>query len=397
MHHSIKWSIKVLCLFAAWTVSAESDLDRKIHEAIQPFLRNQVVTGGVTLVAHEGNIVHLEAHGMSDKEAGRATQEEDLYWIASMTKPIIGAAVLILQDRGLLNIDDTVESHLAEFKDLWLMEEEKEGKRILKRPARKITLKDLLTHTSGVPNTSAPRAHTTLGESVAQISQQPLKFEPGSKWSYSNSGINTLGRVVEVVSGKTLPQFLEENIFLPLNMHQTTFFPTKKQAKRLALPYQKNGVTGELQVTDFYFLQGPLWDKKRTVRPSGGLFSTAEDMFSFYQMMLNKGSYRGKRVLSEKACRQLTTTQTGDIKTGFTEGMSWGLGFQVVKDPQGVTEGLSTGTFGHGGAYATHSWADPVTQTIYILMIQRRGMPGGDGAAIRKAFQQATSDSLSLK
>jgi CubicO group peptidase (beta-lactamase class C family) len=140
-----------------------------------------------------------------------------------------------------------------------------------------------------------------------------------------------------------------------------------------------------------------LWDKKRTVRPSGGLFSTAEDMFSFYQMMLNKGSYRGKRILSEKACRQLTTTQTGDIKTGFTDGMSWGLGFQVVKEPQGVTEVLSKGTFGHGGAYATHSWGDPVTQTIYILMVQRRGMPGGDGAAIRKAFQQAASDALSLR
>ena len=397
MSYSIKWSVRVLCLLAVCSISAEPNLDKKIHEAIQPFLRDQVVTGAVTLVAHEGEIVHLEAHGMSDKKAGRATQEEDLYWIASMTKPIIGAAVLILEDRGFLKIDDPVETHLAEFKSLWLLDEEKDGQRILKRPSRKITLKDLLTHTSGVPNTAAPRAHSTLGEAVAQTSQQPLQFEPGSKWSYSNSGINTLGRVIEVVSGVSLPQFLDENIFLPLSMHQTTFFPSKKQAKRLALPYQKNGVTGELQVTDFYFLKGNLWDKKRTVRPSGGLFSTAEDMFTFYEMMLNKGSYRGKRILSEKACRQLTTTQTGDIKTGFTDGMSWGLGFQVVKEPQGVTEVLSKGTFGHGGAYATHSWGDPVTQTIYILMVQRRGMPGGDGAAIRKAFQQAASDALSLR
>ncbi len=386
----------ILYFLAVLTVSAESDLDRKIHEAVQPFLKEQVVTGAVTLVAHEGHLIHLKAHGLSEKEKDRATGVEDLYWIASMTKPIIGAAVLILQDRGFIKIDDMVETHLAEFKDLWLLDEVKDTRRMLKRPSRRITLKDLLTHTSGVPNTSAPRAHTTLGEIVAQTSQQPLQFEPGSKWSYSNAGINTLGRVIEIVSGVSLIQFLEENIFNPLGMHQTTFFPSRKQARRMALPYQKNKVSNELELTDYYFFKGKLWDSKRTVIPAGGLFSTAEDMFTFYQMMLNKGNYRGKRILSEEACRQLTTTQTGDIKTGFTDGMSWGLGFQVVKEPQGVTQMLSKGTFGHGGAYATHSWGDPVTQTVYILLVQRRGMPGGDGAAIRKAFQQAASDALSL-
>lgn len=386
----------ILYFLAVLTVSAESDLDRKIHEAVQPFLKEQVVTGAVTLVAHEGHLIHLKAHGLSEKEKDRATGVEDLYWIASMTKPIIGAAVLILQDRGFIKIDDMVETHLAEFKDLWLLDEVKDTRRMLKRPSRRITLKDLLTHTSGVPNTSAPRAHTTLGEIVAQTSQQPLQFEPGSKWSYSNAGINILGRVIEIVSGVSLIQFLEENIFNPLGMHQTTFFPSRKQARRMALPYQKNKVSNELELTDYYFFKGKLWDSKRTVIPAGGLFSTAEDMFTFYQMMLNKGNYRGKRILSEEACRQLTTTQTGDIKTGFTDGMSWGLGFQVVKEPQGVTQMLSKGTFGHGGAYATHSWGDPVTQTVYILLVQRRGMPGGDGAAIRKAFQQAASDALSL-
>jgi CubicO group peptidase (beta-lactamase class C family) len=396
MNNYRKWSSIILYFLAVLTVSAESDLDRKIHEAVQPFLKEQVVTGAVTLVAHEGHLIHLKAHGLSEKEKDRATGVEDLYWIASMTKPIIGAAVLILQDRGFIKIDDMVETHLAEFKDLWLLDEVKDTRRMLKRPSRRITLKDLLTHTSGVPNTSAPRAHTTLGEIVAQTSQQPLQFEPGSKWSYSNAGINTLGRVIEIVSGVSLIQFLEENIFNPLGMHQTTFFPSRKQARRMALPYQKNKVSNELELTDYYFFKGKLWDSKRTVIPAGGLFSTAEDMFTFYQMMLNKGNYRGKRILSEEACRQLTTTQTGDIKTGFTDGMSWGLGFQVVKEPQGVTQMLSKGTFGHGGAYATHSWGDPVTQTVYILLVQRRGMPGGDGAAIRKAFQQAASDALSL-
>jgi hypothetical protein len=258
MNYSIKWSIRILCLLTVCTVSAEPDLDRKIHEAIQPFLRDQVVTGAVTLVAHEGDIVHLEAHGMSDKEAGRATQGRRSLLDSFDDKTHYWCGCADFAGSRIIKIDDPVETHLAEFKNLWLLDEEKDGQRILKRPSRKITLKDLLTHTSGVPNTSAPRAHTTLGEAVAQTSQQPLRFEPGSKWSYSNSGINTLGRVIEVVSGVSLPQFLDENIFLPLSMHQTTFFPSKKQAKRLALPYQKNGVTGELQVTDFYFLKGQL-------------------------------------------------------------------------------------------------------------------------------------------
>lgn len=390
-------SISVLSILFLFTSAAAQNLDQVISKSIQPFLTDKVVSGAVTLVGQSGKITHLASHGMADLEGGRSMQKEDLFWIASMTKPMIGAAVLILQDQGKLNVDDLVEVHLEEFNGLWLLDEEKDGRRVLKRPSRPITLKDLLTHTAGVPNISEPRAHSTLGEVVAQVSQQPLRFEPGSKWSYSNSGINTLGRVVEIVSDMPLPQFLEQHIFLPLGMHQTTFFPSKKQVKRLAVSYQKNKTTGELQPTDLYFVRGNLWDRKRTVRPSGGLFSTAEDLYAFYQMMLNKGTYRGKRILSEDAVEQLTTTQTGNIKTGFTVGMSWGLGFQVVKDPQGVTEMLHPGTFGHGGAYATHSWADPVNQTIYILLVQRRGMPGGDGAEIRRAFQQAVVDALKTR
>lgn len=386
--------LQIACLLVTTTAQ---DLDTNIATAIQPFLKDQLVPGAVTMVGHQGNIVHLESHGMADLEKGRAMQKEDLFWIASMTKPIIGAAVLILQDQGKLNINDQVDLHLSEFSDQWLVEEKTKDTQTLKRPARPITLKDLLTHTAGVPNISEPRAHSTLGEVVAQVSQRPLQFEPGSKWSYSNSGINALGRVVEVVSGMPLPQFLNEHLFIPLGMHQTTFFPSKKQVKRLAVSYQKNKTTNKLQPTDLYFVRGNLWDRKRTVRPSGGLFATAEDLFAFYQMMLNKGVYRGKRILSEAAVEQLTTTQTGNIKTGFTPGMSWGLGFQVVKEPQGVTAMLHQGTFGHGGAYATHSWADPQTQTIYVLLVQRRGMPGGDGADIRKAFQQAVTETFATQ
>ena len=172
-------------------------------------------------------------------------------------------------------------------------------------------------------------------------------------------------------------------------MSDTTFFPSRRKAQRVVTSYLKNEDTPELTKIDIHAVKGDLWDTKRSVKPSGGLFSTAEDFRRFYQMMLNKGVWNGRRLISEKSASELTRTQTGDIKTGFTDGMSWGLAFQVVKEPQGVTAMLSPGTFGHGGAYGTNSWADPVNQMIYILMIQRRGFNNGDNSPVRKAFQEA--------
>jgi CubicO group peptidase (beta-lactamase class C family) len=137
---------------------------------------------------------------------------------------------------------------------------------------------------------------------------------------------------------------------------------------------------------------GGLSNRKRTPYPAGGLFSTAGDMIRFYQMMLHGGVADGKRLLKKKTVKELTRTHTGDIITGFVTGMSWGLGFQVVKEPQGVTAMLSPGTFGHGGAYATQSWADPKTGLIYVMMIQRAGFPNGDNSPVRKDFQQAAAD-----
>ncbi|MDG2170579.1 MAG: serine hydrolase, partial [Opitutales bacterium] len=229
---------------------------------------------------------------------------------------------------------------------------------------------------------------------VAQISQRPLEFEPGSRWKYSTAGTNVVGRVVEVVSGQRFEDFLQERFFNPLGMANSTFFPSEWQVKQLAKSYLKNDEVTKLTEVQVHFVKGDLWDTQRTVKPGGGLFSTADDLLRFYQMMLDGGIYEGRRILSEESVEELTRTQTVEIKTGFTDGMSWGLAFQVVKDPQGVTAMLSPGTFGHGGAYGTQSWADPVNQTIYILMIQRRGFNNGDNSPVRKAFQKAAFRAL---
>ncbi len=362
-----------------------------VRAAVEPFIEAGEISGAVTLVARGGKAVNFEAMGLADLETGRDMRKDDLFWIASMTKPTVGVAIMMLAEEGKLTINDDLEKHLPEFKNAWMVAEKSNREMRLVRPSRKVTLLDVATHTAGIPNVTEPRAHSTLAELVAQTSQRPLEFEPGSRWKYSTAGTNVLGRVVEVVSGQRFEEFVQQRLFDPLGMKDTTFHPSREQAKRLAKSYLKNSATPKLTETGISFVQGDLWDTKRTVKPGGGLFSTAEDMRRFYQMMLDRGMWEGKRILSEESVAALTSTQSGDIKTGFTEGMSWGIKFQVVKEPQGVTAMLNPGTFGHGGAHGTQSWADPVNQTIYVLMIQRRGFPNGDNSDVRKAFQEAAA------
>ena len=355
---------------------------------MQKFVDDGTVSGAVTLVGRQGQIASLEAVGFADLKTKAPMRTDSLFWIASMTKPMTAVAVLMLQDEGKLSVDDPVEKHLPEFKDEWLVQTRTGTNLSLVKSPRPITLRDLLTHTSGLADVPVPRPNSTLAELVMAYSQQPLKFPPGSKWEYCNSGINTLGRVVEVVSGRRFEDFLQERLFKPLGMKETTFWPTPAQAKRLAKSYEPAKSGGGLEETVIYFIKAGLSDRTRTPYPSGGLFSTAEDVARFYQMMLAGGEWRGKCLLSREAVSQLTRTQTGDLVTGFTNGMSFGLGFAVVKKPMEVTEMLSAGTFGHGGAYGTQSWADPKKDLIVVLMIQRAKLPNGDASNIRRALQE---------
>ena len=358
-----------------------------ISKVMQKFVDDREVSGVVTLVGLRDGVEHLEAVGKSDLAAGRDMQKDDLFWIASMTKPMAAICVMMLIEEGKLSVDDRVEKHLPEFKNQWLVQSKDSKQMVLGRPQRAITVRDLLTHTSGISDVKAPRPNCSLAELVMGYSREPLAFEPGSKWSYSNPGINTLGRLVEIASGIPFAEFIQNRLFNPLGMKDTTFWPTKEQQARVAKSYKQNKESHQLEETTVYFTEGNLEDRSRTPYPAGGLYSTAKDVACVYQMMLSGGTFRGQKILRPETVQLMTTTQTGDIKTGFVDGMSWGLGFQVVKEPVGVTAALAKGSFGHGGAYATQSWADPVAGKIYILMIQRSGMPNGDGAAIREAFQ----------
>jgi CubicO group peptidase (beta-lactamase class C family) len=380
-------AILVLCLHAP-VVSVLADV---ISDRMQDFVSEHIVSGAVTLVADADAVLHHEAVGKSDLESGRMMRKDDLFWIASMTKPMTAVCVLMLQEEGKLSIDDPVEKYLPEFGKQWLVERKDAERKVLVRPHRAVILRDLLTHTAGLSDFTPPRPDCTLSELGMAYSQQPLEFEPGSKWKYNNPGINVLGRIVEVVAGIEFSKFLQERLLDVLEMKDTTFWPSEAQLARMALSYKLNKETNRLEVTRPYFTEAPLTSRTRTPIPAGGLFSTAVDVANFYRMLLSNGEFKGKRLLKAETVRLMTTTQTGDIRTGFVEGMSWGLGFQVVKQPKGPTESLSVGSFGHGGAFATQSWADPVKGRVYVLLIQRAGMPGGDGSEMRAVLQKLGS------
>jgi CubicO group peptidase (beta-lactamase class C family) len=366
----------------------------EVPKRMTHFVNEGVIAGAVTLVAAHGEIVRLDAVGLADIAGQKPMRTDSLFWIASMTKPITATAVLMLQDEGKLSVEDPVEKYLPEFKNQWLAAARSSDSMTLRRPSRPITLRDLLTHTSGLGDVAAPRPDCTLAELVMAYAQVPLQFEPGSQWRYCNTGINTLGRVIEVVSGKTFADFLEDRLFKPLGMKDTTFWPGSGQIRRLAKSYQPAAQGKGLAETNVWFMKGDLSERRRTPLPSGGLFSTASDMFRFYQMVLNGGTSHGKRLISRESVDLMTRTQTGDLKTGFTAGMSFGLGWAVVKEPQDITEMLSPGTFGHGGAYGTQGWVDPKKDLILVLMIQRAKLPNADGSEIRRTFQQAVGAAL---
>lgn len=363
---------------------------KEIPRRMQKFVDDGVIAGAVTLVARREGVVCLDAVGYRDLAAKTPMRVNDLFWIASMTKPFAATCVLMLQDDGKLSVEDPVEKHLSEFKGQWVVADRGKDSFTLKRPARPMTLRDLLTHTSGIGNVEQPRPACSLAELVMGYAQQPLQFEPGSKWAYSTSGINTLGRVVEVVSGRPFAEFLDARLLKPLGMKDTTFWPTPAQARRLAKSYQPAESGRGLVEAGISHLKGELTSRERPPLPGAGLFSTAPDLVRFYRMILNGGESGGRRYVSKAAIEQMSRIQTGEFKVGFVEGMAYGLGWGVVREPAGVTATLSPGTFGHGGAHGTQGWIDANQNLIIVMMIQRlKQQPNGDGSVVRGAFQEA--------
>jgi len=355
------------------------------------FVESGELSGAVCVVGRGHGVIHESAVGLRDIAGNKPMQADTLFRIASMTKPVTAIGIMILADERKLSPDDDVAKHLPEFAGQMLVASQDAETVTLRKPTRPVKLRDLLTHTGGLANYPAGlgdvygKRHRTLAETTLAAALLPLRFEPGTRWSYSNPGIDTLGRVIEVVSGERYEDFLQKRLFDPLGMKDTTFYPTPEQLSRLAVTYGK-GPDGKLVDSGFYLVGLPQAPKHPI--PAGGLVSCGRDLARLYQMMLNNGRWNGTQVLSEKAVAEMTRLQTGDLKTGFVDGMGFGFGWAVVREPKGVTAMLSPGSYGHGGAFGTQGWIDPKHDLFVILLIQRTGLANSDASPMRQALQE---------
>ena len=379
----------LILLIPGWAAQQLPAAEPHVAASLQPFVDDHTLAGAVTLVATKDKILSLEAVGYADIAAKTPMRADDLFWIASMSKAMTAAGLMMLVDEGKVKLDDPVEKYLPEFKDQQVKAADKNGS--LEKPVHPITIRNILSHTSGLGYIS-PQEHPTLdmlplADAVRGYASLPLEFQPDGKWSYSNEGINTAGRIIEVVSGMPYQDFMQKRLFDPLGMKDTTFWPTEEQVKRLAKSYKPgkdNMGLEELQIT---YLHYPLNDPKRQPMPAGGLFSTASDVAAFCQMLFNGGTNAGKRLLSEEAVRQMTSTQTADLLNKGKGENGYGLGLSTTRKARegavipGVTE--------HGGAYATHMRIDPERGLITVYMVQHAGYPGKEGGKVRDAFEKA--------
>lgn len=371
---------------------AASPLLPGIGAAMQDMVAKQEIAGAVTAVVTLDRTLHLESTGHADLASNRLMTPDTLFWIASMTKPVTGVAIMMLQDDGKLKLSDPVANYIPEFAGL---------KSPSGQPAN-LTIIQILTHTSGLGEASGPAAQSasTLADLVPVWLAAKMQFEPGTQWKYCQSGINLAGRIVEVVSGLSFNAFLQQRLFDPLGMTDTTFYPTKAQRARLATAYAKNKDIGLVPVPPRAGYGAP----EHPPQGNGGLFSTPQDYARFCQLLLGQGTVGSQRLLSPAAVKSLASIHTGEIPTGFFQteqwgkrgaNYGWGVGTCILRTPHpGHGEMLSPGSYGHGGAWGTQAWIDPVKGVAYLLFVQRSNFPNSDGSDVRLGFQRAAAAAL---
>jgi CubicO group peptidase (beta-lactamase class C family) len=372
------------------SVGLSSERLQRINQMIQRYVDGGEITGAITMVSRRGKVAHFESQGQMDLEKKTPMRKDAVFRIASMSKPITAVAILMLMEEGRLRLTDPVSKFIPEFKDTKVAIETAPYRPAANgQPARDaayytmpaeraITIRDLLTHTSGLESGTlgnrigarmSPRNTAfTLEKYVPTLGQVPLDFQPGSRWSYSLlAGMETLGRIVEVASGMTFDQFLKQRLFDPLEMTDTTFVPSDAQLARAVTLY--DGRDGKLVRLDT-----PGWLSTKTLfSGGGGLWSTAEDYMRFGQMLANGGVLNGKRILGPRTVDLLATNHVGDLYTGTggsVKGLGFGLGVDVVLDNAASGRRVSNGTFAWGGAFGTYFWVDRKEAIVGVLMVQ---------------------------
>jgi CubicO group peptidase (beta-lactamase class C family) len=383
---------------------------KRIGEAVQRQITAGNVAGAVTLVARRGKIAHFEAQGVMDVDTKKPMAKDNLFRLASMSKPITGVAVMMLVEEGKIRLNDPVSRFIPELANL--------NKVAVPRPGpqgppgqgrqggaapqydvvsvnRPITIADLLKHGSGLVSGGlgaadaarlAPRTPTdTLATYIPKLAAVPLDFQPGTLWRYSGgAGFDVLSRVVEVVSGQTYDKFLQDRLLGPLGMADTGFFAPANKASRVVTMSEltPNGLRPVARTDSTVYFSG-----------AGGMMSSAEDYLQFAQMMLNGGELNGRRYLSPQTMALMTSNHTGDMVNGQfgrpPRGMGFGLSMQVVMDPVAADLRVSKGAYGWAGGTGVSFWVEPAEQIVSIYFVQ-----GGSGGQLRGDVENAIRQSI---
>jgi len=381
-----------IAMTKAEDVGMSAERLKRIHPMIQSHLDAKDFSGAVTLVARKGKVVHFESHGFADIESNKPMTNGTLFRLASMTKPVTAVSILMLMEEGKLVLSDPVSKFIPEFKSpqvaVWNLPNDPAGAGLHLVPAsRELTIRDLLTHTSGLANAfEGPageyvrRANLppggSLEERVKRAAKLPLNFQPGSQWEYSPStGFDTLGRIVEILSGMTLEQFFKARIFEPLGMKDTFFTVPSNRTPDIAIPYTRGekGLTASQPPASLGgSSSGPYFSG------AGGLTGSTADYLAFSQMLLNGGQLDGVRLLSRKTIELMTSDAVAPLDLGnyagdqVLKGYGFGLGVRVRRNNGDNGWTGSPGDFGWAGALGTYFWIDPKEQLIGIVMIQTR-------------------------
>jgi CubicO group peptidase (beta-lactamase class C family) len=386
---------------------------KRIGEAVQRHIAAGNVAGAVTLVARRGKIAHFEAQGVMDVDTKKAMAKDNIFRLASMSKPIAGVAIMMLVEEGKVRLNDPVSRFIPEFANLNKVAVPRPGPQggpqqgqgggrqggaapyDVVSASRAITIADLLKHGSGLVSGGlgaadaarlAPRTPTdTLATYIPKLAAVPLDFQPGTLWRYSGgAGFDVLSRVVEVASGQTFDRFLQERLLGPLEMPDTGFFAPAGKASRVVTMSETtpSGLRAVARTDSTVYFSG-----------AGGMMSTAEDYLQFAQMMLNGGELNGRRYLGPQTMALMVSNHTGDMVNGQfgrpAQGMGFGLSMQVVMDPVAAGLRVSKGAYGWAGGTGVSFWVEPAEQLVSIYFVQ-----GGSGGQLRGDVENAIRQAI---
>lgn len=360
----------------------------RIDKMLQEYVDRKWTAGGSAIIVHNGSIVYYKGFGYDDIDAKKPEKKDAIFRIASQTKAITSVAIMMLYEQGKFLLDDPISNYIPEFKNPKVLDKfnEKDTTYTTVPAKREITIRDLLTHTSGIgyAQIGSKEANAIyykngiwggigvdkiiLADKMKKLGSMPLFHQPGEKWTY---GLNTdlLGYLVEVVSGMSLADFFKKNIFEPLGMNDTYFYLPKEKYNRLAALYAEDSTKHVKKMDEYIDLNGKVYRDFPIMAGTyysggGGLSSTAYDYAIFMQMLLNGGEYNGKRILSRTSIRMMTQNQVGDLG-------EFGLGFGIVTEKSAAKTPVSVGTFDWGGMFSSSYWIDPKEKIVAQLFLNQ--------------------------